>query len=448
MSFIVNEENHDEFKMWQGLQGPYYTPYVSENGIISWTNNGGLPNPSDVNIKGEPGAGLEISGTADTVGDLPETAEEYSIYLVGTSEPYYGYIYADGEWTNIGEIGKGETGEGVPTGGTTGQVLKKSSNADYDTEWGAALDPATASPLMDGTAAVGVSDKYAREDHVHPVYDQIVRPNLLDNWYFVGGGSQQGGGQFPINQRGQTSYSNNWEYTVDRWKKTGGSSALTVSSSGLSSTGAVLIQIVNNVGDLLGKKLTISGLINGSLDSAVVNVPNSIPSSWTRLARISFGNSFISVDIDQGSSLQVLLELYSSDVCTAAKLELGTTQTLAHQENGVWVLNEIPNFADELAKCQRYYLANVGAVSTAYCNEDKAYVKIPTPTTMRANPSASLASTGVVVAPNAQYGVASVSYAEVYNDGVMVVLNTDRSSALGLEMAVYAGGIIYLSADL
>lgn len=30
-----------------------------------------------------------------------------------------------------------------------------------------------------------------------------IRRNLLDNWYFVGGGSQQGGGQFPINQRGK-----------------------------------------------------------------------------------------------------------------------------------------------------------------------------------------------------------------------------------------------------
>ena len=38
----------------------------------------------------------------------------------------------------------------------------------------------------------------------------------------------------------------------------------------------------------------------------------------------------------------------------AAKLELGDTQTLCHQENGVWVLNEIPNYAEELAKCQRY----------------------------------------------------------------------------------------------
>ena len=30
---------------------------------------------------------------------------------------------------------KGDTGVGVPTGGTTGQVLKKASGTDYDTEW-------------------------------------------------------------------------------------------------------------------------------------------------------------------------------------------------------------------------------------------------------------------------------------------------------------------------
>lgn len=32
----------------------------------------------------------------------------------------------------------------------------------------AAIQPATATPVMDGTAAVGTSAKYAREDHVHP----------------------------------------------------------------------------------------------------------------------------------------------------------------------------------------------------------------------------------------------------------------------------------------
>lgn len=33
---------------------------------------------------------------------------------------------------------------------------------------GTAPSPATSNPIMDGTAAVGTSDKYAREDHVHP----------------------------------------------------------------------------------------------------------------------------------------------------------------------------------------------------------------------------------------------------------------------------------------
>lgn len=39
----------------------------------------------------------------------------------------------------------------------------------------------------------------------------------------------------------------------------------------------------------------------------------------------------------------------------AVKLELGPTQTLAHQENEQWVLNEIPDYGEQLAKCQRYY---------------------------------------------------------------------------------------------
>lgn len=70
-----------------GQDGTTFTPYVDENGVISWTNDGGRENPEPVNIKGDTGA-------------------------------------------------KGDTGVGVPTGGTTGQVLKKKSGTDYDTEWG------------------------------------------------------------------------------------------------------------------------------------------------------------------------------------------------------------------------------------------------------------------------------------------------------------------------
>ena len=39
----------------QGPTGPYFTPSVSTAGIISWTNNGGLTNPTSRNIKGPSG---------------------------------------------------------------------------------------------------------------------------------------------------------------------------------------------------------------------------------------------------------------------------------------------------------------------------------------------------------------------------------------------------------
>ena len=39
----------------------------------------------------------------------------------------------------------------------------------------------------------------------------------------------------------------------------------------------------------------------------------------------------------------------------AAKIELGSTQTLAHQEGDRWVLNEIPDYGEQLRRCQRYF---------------------------------------------------------------------------------------------
>lgn len=167
-NFIIYEDNQNEFKMWQGLVGAHYTPYVDGAGNLSWTNNGGLPNPPTVNVTGK---GLTITGIVATTGDLPATANQFDTYLVGTAEPYYAYMYYENAWVNIGAVGKGEQGdpgfspvvtvspitgghqisitdaedtetfdvmdgEGVPTGGTTGQVLKKSSSTDFDTEWG------------------------------------------------------------------------------------------------------------------------------------------------------------------------------------------------------------------------------------------------------------------------------------------------------------------------
>ena len=53
-----------------GLDPVYFTPSVSSEGVISWTNNGDLPNPQSVNVKGadgDDGAAATIAvGTVQT----------------------------------------------------------------------------------------------------------------------------------------------------------------------------------------------------------------------------------------------------------------------------------------------------------------------------------------------------------------------------------------------
>ena len=184
-TFEMNETCADEFTMWQGLVGPYYFPYIDENGVLTWSNTGDLPNPDPVNIVGPPGAGLEFSGSAATVGDLPASANEYDIYIVGTSAPFYGYIYENGGWTNIGQVGRGEqgvsivsvtkaSGTGAPGTIDTYDVnLSDSTVAGqftvYNGEDGQG-SPGTSTPLADTTGgAVGSSTSYSREDHQHPL---------------------------------------------------------------------------------------------------------------------------------------------------------------------------------------------------------------------------------------------------------------------------------------
>ena len=91
--------------------------------------------------EGPQGKGLEILGVYATLSDLQTahpTGNAGDIYLVGSGGSYVIYVWSEdnSDWENGGPI--------------TSPV------------------PATASPLMDGTASVGSSIKYAREDHKHP----------------------------------------------------------------------------------------------------------------------------------------------------------------------------------------------------------------------------------------------------------------------------------------
>lgn len=192
--------------------------------------------------------------------------------------------------------------------------------------------------------------------------ENFSRQNLLDNWYFAD----------PVNQRGETTIQStgSYKYFIDRWKTYANTAAnkFELTSDGICLTeGAVtscrLKQTLETwiVRELAGKTVTFSifvAEITGSLNMYV----GTNEMSWIWLKTINTAGvhsaDFTVPDTYTGMDIMLQTSASGTDVCTiyAAKLEIGAQQTLAHQENGVWVLNDPPpNKQQELAKCQRYY---------------------------------------------------------------------------------------------
>ena len=114
--FKLIEDTDDSFRMWQGLLGPHYTPNISNDGTLSWTNNGNMPNPDPVNLSGPQGAGIRIAGIVGTTDQLPYSAPAGDIWLVGETSPYEGYSYVGEEWIDLGELTVGPAGPPGPQG--------------------------------------------------------------------------------------------------------------------------------------------------------------------------------------------------------------------------------------------------------------------------------------------------------------------------------------------
>ena len=98
---------------------------------------------------------LNFNGSATkTVKSITQNANgELDVQFADIDYPDYSISSSDGS-INV------STSEGVTDLTLPSDVVRDSAYTH--------IDAATANPLMDGTAAVGVSTKYAREDHVHP----------------------------------------------------------------------------------------------------------------------------------------------------------------------------------------------------------------------------------------------------------------------------------------
>lgn len=223
-----------------------------------------------------------------------------------------------------------------------------------------------------------------------------VGKNLLDNWYFVGGGTS---GKFPINQRGQTSYPG-LGYAIDRWRIPGDGGTLTVNQNGITyqnttENTAYLSQFLELSRLIPGRQHTMSALFaEGSAAKAAEFVcyrPGSPGYSvFTGNAVEGVGLSSVTFTVPEDTTsleARLITGPYGTTgdfTAIAAKLEPGSRQTLAYKdESGALRLYEIPVYAEELLKCQYYYVKDAVQVIT---NSASAAV-IQLPRKMRVNPT-------------------------------------------------------------
>lgn len=171
----------------------------------------------------------------------------------------------------------------------------------------------------------------------------VTSPNLLDNWYFVNpvtlGASQNS--------------------PISRWRCPGGTSeiidsGLVVKKSDSSYGYGILSTVVTDRAYLLGKQVTVSILTTEGFSSST----GVITSDVNTALYTSYGNSgshFRVYYTNEGFLAEIISIEDNDPAIIAVKAELGSRQTLAHQDSdGNWVLNEIPNFASEFSKCSQY----------------------------------------------------------------------------------------------
>lgn len=216
-------------------------------------------------------------------------------------------------------------------------------------------------------------DVGARPNTWLPTVDEIsARPNanLLHNWYFGNAVNRNGLSEYTLNSNAKT-------FTLDRWfARTVGFNVkvqddyATISNTTNSAYSYWCQNITKDIP--IGEKVTFSALVRGQIGQTIairfyagdVSV-SQMQKSYT-LTEDSFASDgweriyFTGTILTDSKEWTILIypDYNGTNLpldIKAVKLELGDKQTLAHQdENGNWVLNEIPDYAEQMAICQQY----------------------------------------------------------------------------------------------
>lgn len=163
---------------------------------------------------------------------------------------------------------------------------------------------------------------------------------LLRNWDFTN----------PVNTRGNTQYSNSGTIDViNGWKAYYLNLQLTANgiiykNFSTSYIGNMFCPFKININDLSGKTFTLSCLVDGVLYDTTF-VMRSNQGSAAEINDLGGSGVDFRCNVDSNTTLACFFYNEGKDsvdgvTIQGCKLEFGDTQTLAHQENGVWVLNK------------------------------------------------------------------------------------------------------------
>lgn len=272
--------------------------------------------------------------------------------------------------------------------------------------------------------------------------------NLLDNWDFSNPGNI-------VNQRGVTSASSG-SYAIDRW-----SGVYSIGANGMTfgATNEYAIQkfIATKMQNWDGKQFTASILYSdGTLETG------------TRIYRASSDSyNFISsgdIQFNKRADGSIMLYCKTPASVKAVKFELGTDQTLAHNEgtegSPVWELNEYQDYGDELVKCQRRQVMfkpeNTYSATSPLLLASRVYVStadsrfsnfsIPLPATLVKKPTPIFSN--IVVADNIQeYPVTSINVVACSSGLLALSVGVESSLSTSTEYRVIIKTDGYLLLD-
>lgn len=247
-------------------------------------------------------------------------------------------------------------------------------------------------------------------------------------------------------------------YTIDRWKLDIGDGVTIDNGLNIIKANLYLGQYFDDFDKYIGRQLVGSVLMgDGNLYTGTF-VYNGVLNQ----GQTFFANARVGMYVQKVSDTLTQVEINTSadnQKVLAVKLELGSQQTLAHQENGVWVLNEIPKFGDQLAECQRYALELnpllidyfTAALGVGWDNAGEVDFAIPVPVTMRANPVAVNAANWKVV-DTTDGSFHAINAMELYSGSgaIKVVCHID-SSVRGRTYALMCDNVnksLFVSANL